>query len=281
MEKVAKLLILTGMFFWSGNLFAITASEIYNDALRAYKLGNFSESEESFDRFLKTWPNHKLEKSARFHRTICKAKTIEQKQKAYTQQLVASLAADLASIKDDFSASELSQARLSLLQAEKKNGSFSWNELKNLGNDDLNRILTNSNSMDPVHSPISALEFVNHRERNFYTDARPELIATLSILKARALWQLLLSPLSLNANARILKTWGDWPVHNSLDKSLRIGFAHGDIEQKKKIALLGFHFDCFRHKGVISSSNSSDLKSRWLTYLSERGTNLQEVWCPR
>lgn len=283
MKKTLQFIASICLLLTVSSLYGITASEVFNDGKRAYSMGNYTESKEIFARFSKTWPTHKLAQKADFYKTICIAKTMDSLLKKHSEDLVKQLKENLAKLEKDYSPTELSEVKLAILHANKQGNKFSWEELKSTASDDLMKILQNGWHTSPSLAPIKTLEFIKFWEINSSANSAPtpELKAKICHIKSLALWQLLLSPLSLDANARILKEWGYLPVHNTLDKSLSYGFSHGDIEQKKKIALLGFHFDCFRHKGIIQSRNLSDLKSRWLTYLTERGINFQEAWCPR
>lgn len=260
------------------DLNASTSQEVFDNGKRALDLGKFPESEEIFSGFIAGWPDHKLTGQAKFYRLLAKARQIESSIAKSASLLHAEMAEELARLEKDFSAKDLAEIKTAIEFARSHTEPQGWEELARFSDADLKQALTWKWHGSPTANPVQTLKFANDRLANFKNDSDPHLIAQINYLKALALWQIYLSPLSLEANAGILKTWNDWPVHNALEKAIRIGFNLGNRDIKKNVALLGFHYDCFRQR---SSAVSSGLKSRWLTYLSERGINLQEAWCPR
>ncbi len=281
MKKVVQLIMMFILAAQAVSLFAADSQTTFNNGKRAFDLGKYSESVEILSGFIAAWPDHELVHEARRIKLTARARTLNDTIAKLNQSLHKDLLGELEQLRKEFSDKDLREPMLAVQFISAGAKEFSWENLKNFSNQDLTEVLRNKWHPEPFLAPIQVLEFVNYHEKNCKNHSDPELLALINYLKAQSLWQLLLSPLSLEANARILKTWGNWPVHNSLDQALRTGFNFGSPDIKKNVALLGFHFDCFRHKGVVSSSISSGLNSRWLTYLSERGINLQEAWCPR
>ncbi|MGM0600255.1 MAG: hypothetical protein ACQETH_10615 [Candidatus Rifleibacteriota bacterium] len=274
MSKFIRLLIIVGLLAACPQLYAVTATEIYNDARRAYLNDRFNAAEEVFDNFIDTWPDHKLAESAHYYRTICSAHNLEEKMSDRKIELAEELEKAINSIDNKEADANIALAELTAEYALK--GEFDWARMLQLTDRQLLRVLKKEWYPSPAESPLEVLKFSAEKLNDKSLSA--ELKANVAYVKARALWQLVLSPLPTDLNARIIKMWGDWPVHKSMVETLNTAFALGDSEIKKKIALLGFHFDCFRHKGVKSSCTSG---LDWLSYLSERGISRQEVWCPR
>lgn len=281
MKKAVHYFFVFILLALSASAFGLSSDDLFQNGKTAFDMGNYSESAEIFSRFIAAWPDHKLVDDARLLRLNARSRTIAQQISTQNQELYREMSQELELLQKKFSNKDLAEATLAVQYAARGALPYSWEDLKNISNQDLNTILQHKRHPEAFSAPIQVLEFIHFRDNNNKSQSDPHLQALISYLKAQALWQMLLSPLSAEANARILKTWGDWPVHNALDQALRTGFNLGSPEIKKNVALLGFHFDCFRHKGLVKSSISSGLNSRWLTYLSERGTNLQEVWCPR
>ncbi len=278
--KAVQLFFIFGLVLCAAMAQAITATEVFNDAARAFSQGKYSESEEIFSRFLRLWPDHKLAEEAQKNLLISKARNIEKALFKHAEKLANEIEDELKKTEQDLSVETKAEVRLALSYARRAGRKYTWHEIANLSETTRNKIIVREWYTDPADDPMSSLSFANGILKSHKDKLTPEIESRILLIKSYALWHLLLSPLPLRANARIIKTWGDWPVHTALDKSLRQGFNLANSDIKKKIALLGFHLDCFRHKEVLSSG-SSGLNNRWLTYISERGIHRQEAWCPR
>jgi hypothetical protein len=263
-----------------GTALALTSSQVYTNARNAFSMGNFCEAEELFTRFCRLWPEHKLTDSAIRFKVISQARSIDKKIDNYRKELLANLEKEYIDIENNLSASAKSEVVMALDRGKGSDESFNWSYVNQLSNEDLLRVLTRGWHPSPYKQPIESLTFLNKKLTNEKDHLEPALESRLLLLKAHALWQVSLSPLPQHANSRILKVWNDWPVHKALNKTLNKGFNLSSDNLKREFALLGLHYDCFRHKGVASSVLSG-LKSRWLDYLRERGITTGEAWCPR
>ena len=265
----------------AASAFCSTSEEVFNQAHRSYELGKYIEADEVFTRFLQGWPDHENADKARYLRLISRSRTIESRIEKDVKNVHQSLEQEYSALNKKFSDKELAEARLAVEYVQNGAKPYSWALLSNIPEEQLNIVLARGWHPEPGTQPIKVLEFVQSAERNNKNHSNSQLAARIQYLKALALWQLVLSPLAAEANSDIIKAWNDWPVHNALDKALRIGFNLGNSDIKKKVALLGLHFDCFRHKEALHGRLAGSLKSRWFSYLSDRGINLQEAWCPR
>jgi tetratricopeptide (TPR) repeat protein len=279
-KKAVQLIFILGLILCAARVQGITATEVFNDASRAFSQGKYSESEEIFSRFLRLWPEHKLAEEAQKKRLISKARNIEKAISDYAEKLGAEIENEIEKTAGELSDETRAEVQLALSYAKRAGRKYAWHEIANLPETTRNKIILREWYTEPASDPMGSLSFANELLKRQKDKLAPEIESRILLIKSYALWHLLLSPLPLRANARIIKTWGDWPVHTALDKSLRQGFNLANSDLKKKIALLGFHLDCFRHKEVLSSG-SSGLNNRWLTYISERGIHRQEAWCPR
>ncbi|MFZ5949706.1 MAG: tetratricopeptide repeat protein [Candidatus Rifleibacteriota bacterium] len=279
-KKLVQLVILVAMVVQSTGLIAVSSTAVFDEAQRAFNLGNYTEAEEIFSRFIAAWPDHEKASQAKYHRLIARSRSANRILSEQASSLNQELTSELATIRKEFTDTELAEVEAAITYSG-QSGNLTWEQLSRLTNNDLSGVISRQWYPDPAMSPLDTLKFANHWLARNNNDSDPQLKAAVSYIKALALWQMLLSPLSIEANSLILKTWEDLPVHSALDKAIRTSFDLGDIDLKKKVALLGFHFDWFRHKGLVQSGKASGLKSRWLTYLSQRGCNLQEAWCPR
>ncbi len=279
-KKLVQLVILVAMVVQTTGLIAVSSTAVFDEAQQAFNLGNYTEAEEIFSRFISAWPDHEKTSQAKYHRLIARSRSTSRILSEKANSLTQELTSELSTIQKEFTESELAEIEAAITYSS-QTGNLTWAQLSRLSDQTLSGVLSREWYPDPAKSPLDTLSFANQwlRKNNNHSD--PQLMAMINYIKARALWQMLLSPLSTDANTLILKAWGDLPVHNAFNKAIRASFDLGDIDLKKKVALLGFHFDWFRHKGFVQSGKTSGVKSRWLTYLSQRGYNLQEAWCPR
>ena len=280
MKSYAKIIIMLALALTTAQSFAITSSEIYSDGLRAFNNARWQEAEEIFARFIETWPDHVLKSRALYHKTLASTrnmtglinKTLSDKSENWQQEL--------AQLKVDLPGQDLTELQVAIDIANRLNEKPDWQILSSLKPVDLKHYLQRSWHPDAAAEPMAALAWSNEWLKKHTSRLDPDLEGRIQLIRARAFWQILLSPLSLGANSDILKVWKCWPVHEHLQKALDRGFTTGDPEIKEQIALLGYHFDFFKERGLIGTSSTSP-KSRWYSYLSERGINHQEAWCPK
>lgn len=279
-KTVIKIALLAVIILGSEIAFAITASEVFNDGKRAFDSGRWQEASEIFDRFMVTWPEDKLKSEALYHYAISSARNLEDQTRIYRNSLVDSLASSIATLSKELPEKDLSELKVAIKLAKAETLPATWADLTLLPPTELKHYLARSWHPDPYQTPMEALYWSVTWVKNNKKPLDPELVSSIALIKARALWQIMLSPLSTAANLTILKKWQCWPVHKHFEDALRRGFGKGNPATKRELALLGYHYDCFR-SGYFSKTDPSPVKSRWYTYLSERGINLQEAWCPR
>ena len=280
MKNFVKSMALLTMVLVTAQICAITASEIYSDGTRAFNNARWQEAEEVLTRFINTWPDHHLKSQALYFKAIASTRNV-------TNSINTSLASsavnwnnDFAQLKSELPGQDLTELQVAIDIANRHNEQPSWELLADLKPVELKHYLQRGWHPDAVKDPMASLAWSNNWLKKNTSPLDPDLESKIHLLRAQSYWQLILSPLSLNANSNILKLWGCWPVHSELEKSLNRGFTTGCADLKREIALLGYHFDFFRDKGLLDS-RSVNLKNRWYSYLSERGINLQEAWCPR
>ncbi|PKL45236.1 MAG: hypothetical protein CVV41_03855 [Candidatus Riflebacteria bacterium HGW-Riflebacteria-1] len=280
MNNSAKLMILAIMLLMAVQSAAVTSTELYNDGTRAFNNARWQEAEEVLTRFIDTWPDHLLRPQALYYKAIASTRNVTGRINSSLASSAEQWKSELAQLKNDLPGKDLSELQVAIDIANRHNEQPSWQALSDLKPVNLKHYLQRGWHPDSAAEPMAALSWSNDWLKKHTSTLDPDLESRIQLIRARAFWQLLLSPLSLNANSDILKTWGCWPVHNQLEKSLNRGFSTGSAEIKRHIALLGYHFDFFRERGVTGTSSATS-KSRWYSYLSERGINLQEAWCPR
>lgn len=279
-KTVIIIALLAVMTLMSGIASAITAPEVFNEGKRAFDSGRWQEANEVFDHFMETWPQDKLVNDALYYFAISSARLLDDKTSKYRNSLTDSLTATIASLSKELPEKDLAELKVAVKIAKAKTTPTTWEELSSLSSIELKHYLNRGWYPDPGKSPIEALSWIFEWTRACKSVIEPELESNIALIKARALWQIMLSPLSMSANFNILKTSGCLPVHSSFENALRIGFNKGNPVIKRELALLGYHYDCLK-SGGFAKSTVSPVKSRWYTYLAERGINLQEAWCPR
>jgi hypothetical protein len=264
----------------ASSLFAVTADDIFSDGIRAFDQARWQQAEEIFTRFLATWPDHELKTKALYYKATASTRNLDNSINSLLADKAEIWKEDLSNLEKDLPAEDLRELHTAIEIANQCNTAPSWSALSEASPIDLKHYLQRSWHPDPTLDPMATLAWSNKWLKNHTSHLDPDLESRMELLRARALWQVLLSPLSLHANSDILKVWECWPVQNRLEKSLKRGFATGNAEIKRKIALLGYHFDYFRDRRSTDTS-AINPKSQWYSYLSQRGINLQEAWCPR
>lgn len=279
-KHITNAVVLALMLFLSAELLAITAPEIFNDGKRAFNNGRWLECEEIFTRFLTTWPDHQFKSEALYYQTIASTRNFTQKANAQLEETAAIWSQSLASLSKDLPNRDLNELTVAIDFA-RTGKPANWQVMEKLTPGQLKHYLERSWHPDPSTRPVETLKWANDwLKKHTPGSLEPEVSGKISLLKSQALWQILLSPLSISPNSNILKVCESWPVHTALEKELRNGFANGSPEVKRKVALIGYHYDYFQTRGVIRPA-ADPVKSKWYTYLSERGLNLEEAWCPR
>ncbi len=280
MKPYARILIVMTLALATAQAYAITSSEIYSDGTRAFNSARWQEAEEIFTRFIDTWPDDILRPKALYYKAIASTRSLPTYLKNITADKAETWKSELTQLKTELPGQDLTELKVAIDIAGRPNEAPNWQSLSNLKPVELKHYLQRGWHPDASSEPMAALAWSNDWLKKHTTRLDPDLESRIQLLRARAFWQITLSPLSLSANSDILKVQGCWPVHEHLLKALDRGFITGDPEIKRQIALLGYHFDFFRERSLIGTSSASP-KSRWYSYLSERGINHQEAWCPR
>ncbi len=261
---------------------AITAPEVFNDGKRAFANARWIESEECFSRFLEVWPDHRLKNEALYYRTIASIRSQPDKEQKARSHNIEVWNQNLQALAKEFPTRDLSELKTAINIAGSTRP-VAWSELANLSPAEMKHYLNREWHPQPNANPVQLLQWSSTwLKKHTKANLEPDLIGKISLLNSRALWQISLSPLSIQPNSDILKVCGYWPVHTSLEKELNAAFANGSPAVKREAALLGYHFDFLRTgKFVHTADKPVPTGSKWYSYLSERGIHLQEAWCPR
>ncbi|MBU1109588.1 MAG: hypothetical protein KKB51_23095 [Candidatus Riflebacteria bacterium] len=280
MKKLSKYMAILTMVLITAQACAITASEIYSDGTRAFNNARWQEAEEVLARFISTWPDHRLRPQALYFKAIASTRNLTNSINTGLASSAVTWNEELAQLEKELPGQDLTELRVAIDIANQHNEQPSWKRLATLKPVELKHYLQRGWHPDASKDPMATLAWSNDWLKKNTSTLDPDLESRIHLFRAQSYWQLMLSPLSLDANSNILKSWGCWPVHSCLEKSLNRSFSTGCADVKRQIALLGYHFDFFRDRGLLGS-RPVNLKNRWYSYLSERGINLQEAWCPR
>jgi len=273
-------LLLAAFSLGSGDVGAITANEVFDQGKRSYDLGRYQEASETFSGFLATWPDHQQHYEALYYHTLASARTLPIRAQNHSSALLEEITAAIATLAVQLPEKDLTEIKVAVDIAQNPIPPTTWEKLAKLSPVSLQHYLANGWHPEPYLSPIETLQWEQTWRSNNKEAVSPELESSIALLKAKAMWQLLLSPLSFSANSDILKKWGYTPLPEHFEKVLNRGFSLANSSSKRDFALLGYHYDHLRNIG-LAVADRAPLKSRWLDYLSERGINLQEVNFPR
>lgn len=281
MKKLIFTIMILILFMALGNdASAITALEVFNDGTRAFNNGRWQECEEIFIRFGSVWPDHDRRFEALYYQTLAATRTINSKLEKQRQEMAGAWSNALNTLKTDLSSKDFTEIEAAIEFAT--NGKpQTWKVLDGFSPQQLKHFLSRSWHPDPQQTPIETIQWAyNWSKKHTIDSLAPELVGKISLLKSLAFWQIVISPLSNAANSNILNVCEGWPVHTALEKELRVGFTNGNTDIKRDIALIGYHYEYFKNKGILRPDGPLPT-NRWLIYLKERGLNLKEAWCPR
>ncbi len=260
--------------------YGVSPTELFNDAQRAFSLGHWEESRDMFDRFLTTWPDHKLKFEALYNLTLSDTRNEIEEVKSIKTKKLNEWQKNLTILKKEMPDRDYSEIEIALKSESFSHKNWSSSDFSNLSPDRLLHLIRRGLTPDPTEFPMRNLEWIKEWRNNYKQAIEPALEAQLSYIQALSQWQLLLSPLPMHNNNSILKAWGYWPVHTTFEEALDRGFSKGSPSLKRKLALLGYHYEYFSHNSLATKSEKP-MQNKWYTYLSARGINPREAWCPR
>lgn len=277
-KKLRALLLVSLTMICTTSAFGITPTGQYNSGKRAFLLGHWQESSEIFTRFLKTWPSHILSTKANYFKAVAEIRSSKSLNDIEHQNKIAELEKILANTKEKLP--EFDTSDLEVYIQSEKNTHWTEDVLSSLPEQKLMHILARRWYPEPQKFPIKTLEWITRWKKSHKRSINPKLDAKISYIKALALWEFLLSPLSKDANMVILKTWGCWPVHTAFEEALDNGFSKGSPSLKRDVALLGYHYEYFLHNSFLQNKRCVK-NNHWYSYLKTRGISDKEAWCPR
>ncbi len=274
-KSFKSLLLFILLLFILNPSFALDFDEMYENGVRAYKMSRWEESVEFFDRLLDLWPNNSRNSEILYYRALSIIKGLEDSAFNYKLELLKDATKDIENIfldHPDFDLSELKAAEELFKQGGKP---LDWQLFNHIKPEDLKHILLREWHPSPLKYPMETLLWLN-------TYSSPEITPTvrslLKLVKVKALWQMLLSPLVAAQWEKELKELELWPVSDAFEKCLNRGFRMAEPAVKREFALFGFHYDHFKN-GLLDKKQSYN-KSKWLKYLQQRGLVSKEALCP-
>ena len=258
------------------NLYALAPLNMLEDGKRAFDLAKWEESCEILKRFMETWPEHDKYNEALYFYTLAFSKTIDTKTEEYRSTLGKKLENAIASLSIDIPDLDISEAKAAFMIAQKVKKPELWDELSKLTPKELKHYLLRGWYPEPSKTPFETLNFVRNKLSNSI-DLDSETKSELAILKLKAIWKIMISPLVSNCSKDKLEKTGDYPLTKAFKNTLQIGFKNGNPDQKRRVAVFGYHFDYFK---INSLNTNKNINSHWLKYLKSRGTNFSDTWSP-
>lgn len=274
-------ILFAAVFLWFNgfsSVSGITPGEVFEQGRRAFHLGHWLEAKECFLKFSESWPTHQLAPHALYYRSMAEARLEPSIPEEQAKQTIASLSAIIKALGERLPEADLLELKAQLEHHQKKSGLTVGTPTASLDlpPDQLTHALNRGWIPFEKQDPISTLAWIKSWLERHDKNSLPPLVSRLQLLRAKALWQLRLSPLPTEAFLTTLRSWGDWPVQNALDRSLKAAFENGDLDTKREAALLGVSSDFLRFQNT-----SKHKDTLWVRYLRERGINFSEAWCPR
>lgn len=261
-------------------VWAIAPEDVFHAGRRAFLLGHWNEAADGFARFLDRWPGHELCAESTMYRLISESRTgFERVKRGYEESRLASLTAGLAFVRQKLPDADLVELEVELQCLQKSLGasSASSRAILELPPDQLAHVLKRNVLPAPADDPRGTLIWIDGWKTRHWKAAPDTLRAAIELWKARALWQIVLSPLPASRMETELKKRGDFPPVRALFRAIRGAFRTGEPDVKRDAALLGV---CCSSLVPTSRQDTDDINA-WKTYLGDRGNHPEEAWCPR
>lgn len=259
---------------------AITPEDVFQTGRRAFLLGHWSEAADGFSRFLDRWPGHPLCAEGTLYRLISESRAgFDRVRREYEESRLASLTAGLAFVRQKLPDADLVELDVELRCLQYRlDPSADWSKaVLELPPEQLAHILKRNVLPAPADDPRGTLLWINGWKARHWKSASGEIRAAVELRKARALWQIILSPLPASRMEGDMRASGDFPPYRALIRSLREAFKTGEPDVKREAALLGV---CCSSLVPVSRRDWGACEE-WKTYLDDRGTDPEGAWCPR
>ena len=275
-RKNAEYILVCFFVLMASNVFAINPEDLFESGKRFFKLERWRECVETFDRLVDVWPNYKKNHEALYYRSIAAVRDLDDKVNDYRKELTDKIASDCESISGELD-DDMSELNAAIAMSKIDFSSVNWDKLTNIKPDELKHYLLRKRHPNPQTEPMQTLKWVYAYEQN--KDIKePQLIALLELLKLKALWRYLLSPIAAEAEKEQLIKLKAYPLTTVFEKTLNDGFKKSQADLKKEFAILGYHYDFLKSNSF--GNDKTKIKSKWFKYLYERGLHNKELLCP-
>jgi len=264
----------------NSQVWAVTPDDIFQRGHRAFLLGHWQEAANGFTRFLETWPGHKLQAESKMYLLLSESRAgFAHVRREYEESRLASLTGGLAYLRQKLPEADLTELEVEhqILRSRLDPTNASAPAVLALLPEQLAHFMKRDVLPAPVDDPKGTLQWIRGWKARHEKKSPGSLLATLDLWKAKALWQILLSPLPASRLEAELKEMGEFPVRAAFMRSLQHAFTKGEPDVKREAALLGV---C---STVLISGDRHNLCfiKTWKTYLDDRGNHLERAWCPR
>ncbi len=276
-RKAVKYIFICFFVFIANYIFAISPDEIYESGIRAFKLERWRECTEILDRLIDVWPDYEKKSEAIYYRSIAAIRDLDKNVNDYRANLTNKIASDCEKIADELSDKDMSELNAAVAISKIDTETIDWNKLTKIKVDELKHYLLRGRHPNPQTEPLTTLKWVHAYEQNS-SIKEPELKAMLELLKVKALWRFLLSPIAAEAEKKELEEIKVYPLTKAIEKALNNGFRQSQANMKKEFAIYGYHYDYLRSK--LFGTEKVVSNSKWYKYLTERGLHNKELICP-
>lgn len=274
LNKLVKYSVLF-IFLALNNAYALSPIDLLEEGKRAFKLARWEEAREVLQNFMDTWPEHEKYSEALYFHTLASAKNIDERTEAYRAALGKELKEAISHISVDLPKEDISEAKTALMLAQKDKPEL-WKELEKLKPVELKHYLSRGWYPNPSKTPFETIKW-SKSWLSSNANIEPELKSSIATINLSAMWKIMLSPLVMSSSEEELKALEVFPIDRAFSQNLQIAFKNGNLEQKRKAATFGYHFDYFRTNNLVSKKK---INSSWFRYLNSRGLSIKEAWSP-
>ena len=222
-KKAIKYVFICFFAFIANSILAISPDEVYESGMRAFKLERWRECTEILDRLIDVWPDYENKADAIYYRSIAAIRDLDKNVNDYRADLTNKIASDCEKIANELSDKDMTELNAAVAISKINSENIDWNKLTNIKTDELKHYLLRGRHPNPQTEPLTTLKWIYVYEKNS-SIKEPELKAMLELLKVKALWRFLLSPIATEAEKKELAEINDYPLPNAFEKALNNGF---------------------------------------------------------
>ena len=233
-RSVAKYITICSLLF-SNALFGMNPDEFFDSGMREFKLSRWRECVEIFDKLNRIWPDYENKYEALYYRTIAAIRDLDKKVTDYRAEQTDIIVKDCEILSSEISDKDMSELKAAVAISKLESKPIDWLKQINIKPEELKHYLLRGRHPNPSKEPLITIQWIVSYEKNG-TVKEPELKSMLNLLKLKALWQMLLSPIVAETEKSKLIDLNIYPLGKTFEKTLNDGFRQSKNDLKREFA---------------------------------------------